>query len=146
MKESKSKIMALASSILALVIGYLHLYYALEASSFSYSLNPVGDILLSLGITGTGFRVAIWPSELLINTAIAIPAALALLLLRPKLPYIYALLAGIPILLSLFSRFVEPSLIFFTVIAAQFPAIFLATCLIQVIANRPNYAIKGTSA
>lgn len=84
------------SAVLATLVGLGQCYFLLLCWAYIGAYSPLPFWLIQLGLEGEAFRAVLLPIDFLTSVVLSVPAALALLALRPAKLWLYLLLAVVP--------------------------------------------------
>lgn len=85
-----------ASAVLATFLGIAQCYFLLFCWAYIAAYSPLPRWLIDLGLHGKTFRAVLFPLDFFTSVVLSLPAAFALLQLRPSKPWLYLLLAVVP--------------------------------------------------
>jgi hypothetical protein len=81
------------AAAIAILLGVVQCFFVTYCWSYIASHSPLIPWLVDLGLRGQGIRAAAWSIDFMINIALSIPMAFALVKLRPKKLGLYLVLA-----------------------------------------------------
>jgi hypothetical protein len=84
------------SAAIAVAVGFAQTYFLLYCWAYIGAHSPMLGWLADLGLHGSAVRAALFPFDFITSVVLCIPAALALLRLRPAKLRLYLALAVIP--------------------------------------------------
>ncbi|WP_457098136.1 hypothetical protein [Lysobacter sp. P5_B9] len=84
------------SAAVALLVGLAQHFVLLFCWAYIAAYSPLPRWLVELGLRGSAFRAILLPADFITSVVISLPAAYALLKLRPNKLWLYLLFAVIP--------------------------------------------------
>ncbi|WP_430388682.1 hypothetical protein [Dyella sp. 20L07] len=84
------------AAAIAILLGIIQYFFAIYCWSYITSHYSLVRWLFDLGLKGEGLKAVAWPIDFIINIALSIPIAMALVKLRPRKRWLYAVLAVLP--------------------------------------------------